>query len=403
MDAAAEAHRAPTGMVPYAHPVFRNGKRILWHGAWRGKAGHETARVAPARVAITPKQEPQSQAPGVKPAPQSQISKPFSIIADPGDLTASQMARDFAAVLSGEGAPGKAIVGSTSSNGLERVARTDMADFAVVTLDCLIASTSAYPDFPKHAPLIARLAPETVEVIAPRDVKSIKDLQGKPVSFGDPDSATATSARLLFSRLGISVNGIYEPLAEGLAALSAGKRSAVVVLGGKDSHAVSDFGSDGGYHLAAIPWSTGLESVYTPARIASADRPNLVPANDTVETVGEPLALVALDAAAGSQRADAAGRVARAFFEGYDAFLGDDRAAQWRDVNLGADPSLPNLPWPRLAAAQGWLDEHKTTGDASLDAFRVSAKSAADASGGPKAEDSDRLYDDLTRWRSLMQ
>lgn len=143
--------------------------------------------------------------------------------------------------------------------------------------------------------------------------------------------------------------------------------------------------------------------MYTPARIASADRPNLVPANDTVETVGEPLALVALDAAAGSPRADAAGRVARAFFEGYDAFLGDDRAAQWRDVNLEADPSVSKLPWSRLAAAQGWLDEHKTTGDASLDAFRVSAKSAADASGGPKAEDSDRLYEDLTRWRSLMQ
>ena len=59
--------------------------------------------------------------------------------------------------------------------------------------------------------------------------------------------------------------------------------------------------------------------------------------------------------------------------------------------------------WQRLAAAQGWLDEHKTSADDSLDAFRASAKSAADASGGPKAEDSDRLYNDLTRWRSLMQ
>ena len=31
------------------------------------------------------------------------------------------------------------------------------------------------------------------------------------------------------------------------------------------------------------------------------------------------------------------------------------------------------------------------------------AKAAADADGGPKADDSDRLYDDLTRWRGLMQ
>ncbi|MBV8441853.1 MAG: hypothetical protein JO312_15050 [Hyphomicrobiales bacterium] len=390
-------------MVSYTHPVVRNGKRLLWHGAWRGRTGHEMARLAPAKVAIVQKQQPQSAPPVAKPPPQSQNSKPFSIVADPDDLAASQMARDFAAVLSDKGAPGRAIVGSTSPNGLAKVARVDMADFAVVTLDSLLSSAKMDPDWPKRSPLVVRLAAETLEVVAPRDVKSIADLQGKTVSVGDPDSATATSARLLFSRLGISVNPIYEPLTDSLEALSAGKRGAVVVLGAKDARALGDFGGDGGYHLVAIPWSASLESIYAPARVGSADRPNLVSANDTVETVAEPLALIALDAAAGSQRADAVGRVARAFFENYDGFLSDDRAAQWRDINLAADPSMPDLTWPRLAGAQGWIDEHKTTADASLDAFRASAKSAADASGGPKAEDSDRLYEDLTRWRSLMQ
>ncbi len=390
-------------MVRYTHPVVRNGKRMLWHGAWRGTAGHETARRAPAKIAIAEKPAPQTPALGAKLAPQSLALKPFSILADPVDLTASQMAKDFAAVMSDNGAAGRAIVGSTSPNGLAKAARTDMADFAIVTLDSLIAGAKADPEWPKRAPLVVRLAPETLEVIAPRDIKSIGDLQAKPVSVGDPDSATATSARLLFSRLGISANQIYEPLTEGLDALAAGKRSALVVLGGKDSRALGDFGADGGYHLVAIPWSAGLEMVYAPARVPSGDRPNLVPANDTVETVAEPLELIALDAAAGSPRADSAGRVTRAFFEDYDAFLADDRAPQWRDVNLAADPSLPNLTWPRLAAAQGWIDERKTSADASLDAFRAAAKTAADASGGPKAEDSDRLYDDLTRWRSLMQ
>jgi hypothetical protein len=75
----------------------------------------------------------------------------------------------------------------------------------------------------------------------------------------------------------------------------------------------------------------------------------------------------------------------------------------WRDINLAADPSPSNVTWPRLAAAQEWLDERKSTTDASLDAFRASAKMAADSSGGPKAADSDRLYESLTRWRSLMQ
>ncbi len=122
-------------MVPYAHPVIRNGKRMLWHGVWRGRAGHEIAQRAPAKVAIADRPAPQTQAPIAKLAPQSQVAKPFSILADPDDLTASEMARDFGAVLSSKGAPGRAIVGSTSPNGLAKAVKTDMADFGIVTLE----------------------------------------------------------------------------------------------------------------------------------------------------------------------------------------------------------------------------------------------------------------------------
>jgi hypothetical protein len=146
-----------------------------------------------------------------------------------------------------------------------------------------------------------------------------------------------------------------------------------------------------------------LDSVYAPAKVTAVDRPNLVPANSAVDTVGEPMALIALDAAQGSPRADALGRVARAFLDNYDAFLNDDHDAHWREVNLAAAASWSNAPWPRLSAAQDWLEARKTSADASLDAFRASAKAAADGTGGPSAEDSDRLYDSLTRWRGLMQ
>jgi len=115
------------------------------------------------------------------------------------------------------------------------------------------------------------------------------------------------------------------------------------------------------------------------------------------------MALIALDAAPGSPRADALGRVARVFFDNYDGFLRDDHDPHWRDVNLAADASWPTEPWPRLAAAQNWLDAKKPSADGSLDAFRASAKSAADSAGWPSAADSDRLYDGLTRWRGLMQ
>ena len=312
------------------------------------------------------------------------------------------MARDVVQIVTDQGAQGRAIVGSTAPTGVLKVMRADLADFAIVTRDSLEVSVKYQPDWGKRVPLVAPLAPETVEVVASKDVKSLSDLAGKSVSFGDPDGTTGITAKLLFQRLGVTVNPIYEPLTDALAALTAGKRDAVVVLGGQEAHALDGFGDDGRFHLVAIPWSPQLEQVYAPARVAASDRPNLVAANNLVDTVAEPMALVALDAPAGSPARGSAGRVARAFFDNYDSILADGRDQHWRDVNLAAGPAVGNADWPRLAAAQGWIDDHKTSDDASLDAFRASAK-AAEADGGPKADDSDRLYDGLTRWRSLMQ
>lgn len=424
---AADSFAGSVAMVRYDHPVYRNGKLVLWHGVWRGRGGERkaAARSDPAPQAAPP--APQASAPAAAaataavgaaaaagaaasaaaatttaPTAQAAPLKPFTILADPVDLVASRMARDFAETVGGDGGQGRAIVGSTAPTGVAKVMRADMADFAIVTLDSLAVSVKYQPDWPKKVPLVAPLAPETIEVIASKDVKSLGDLAGKSVSFGDPDATTGITAKLLFSRLEVNVNPTYEPLTEGLGALTAGKRDAVVVLGAQEAHALDGFGDDGRFHVVAIPWTTQLEDVYAPARVNAADRPNLVPANDSVETVAEPMAIVALDAPAGSQRAEAAGRVARAFFDNYDSILSGDRDAHWRDVNLAAGASVGNSDWPRLAAAQGWIDEHKTSTDASLDAFRAVAK-AAEAGGGPKADDSDRLYDGLTRWRGLMQ
>src|ERR1700727_872100 len=362
-DLAAQAQKIPYGMVPYGRPVYKNGKRMLWHGVWRGSALGRYARQSSAPATAKP-----LLALAPEPA-QPAVAKEFTVLADPGDVRASRMAKDF----------------------------------ATVSLDSLLSSAKGDPEWMKRAPYVARLAPETVAVIAPREVKSISDLQGKTVSFSDLDSATSTSGRLLFSRLGVTANQTNEPLPEALDRLSAGKVDAVVILGAEDSPALSDFGGDGRFHIVPIPWSPAFEPVYAPAHVTAADRPNLVNPTVPVETIGEPMALVALDAAPGSPRADGLGRIARLFFDNYDGFLADERDSHWRDVNLAADASWPTGSWPRLGAAQSWLDAKKSSADGSLDTFRASAKSAATSASWPSATDSDRLYEGLTHWRGLMQ
>src|SRR5271163_585972 len=54
------AVNAPSGMVPYDHPVYRNGKRILWHGAWRAR-GAKTPVATVGRAIPTPPPSPAAE------------------------------------------------------------------------------------------------------------------------------------------------------------------------------------------------------------------------------------------------------------------------------------------------------------------------------------------------------
>ena len=59
---------------------------------------------------------------------------------------------DFAAVVGSSGSPGRAIVGSTSPNGLGKVLKDGMADFAIVSLDSLLSSAKDDPEWMKRSP-----------------------------------------------------------------------------------------------------------------------------------------------------------------------------------------------------------------------------------------------------------
>ena len=141
-----------------------------------------------------------------------------------------------------------------------------------------------------------------------------------------------------------------------------------------------------------------MRSLYAPARLTAKDRPNLIDAAEKIDTVAAPRALIALDAAPGSPRAQAAAALTKTFFAGFDRLLVPDKDGAWRDVNLAAE-----APWPRLRAAQEWIDAARPASDASLQTFRAVARDAASADGGPAAQDSDRLYDSLMQWRGAGQ
>jgi TRAP-type uncharacterized transport system substrate-binding protein len=374
------------GMVRYDRPVYHHGVRVLWHGAWREEPGSgRAAAITPARAAP----------PAAAPAPAKEPE--IHVLADAADAAATRMAAEFASAMQHGGLNVKAVAGKTSPAAIEKAVAGDTVDLAVVPMDALGDSAKGasadHANWRQRAPYLVRLANEPIALVALRAVTDIHQLTGHKVSVAAADGATAASATIVFARLSVAPTITNEALSDALPRLARGEIDAVFVVGADDSKALADFGKDGRFHVVPIPYAPALQALYCPMRLTAHDEPNLIGANDKVDTIAVPTALLAIDAAPDSPRATRIAAVAERLFAQFDESLGALPVSKWKEVNLAARI----LGWPRFGATQAWLDENKGAPDGALAAFRGVAEAAAGADGVPGGVDSDRLYDSLMK------
>lgn len=381
-------HGGARTMVRYPKPIMHNGHLVLWHGVWRGGRAHPRPGQTVAQPAESGASAPvQEAAPAAKPTAPRQMT----ILADSGDPTALRLAGELAGVMNGDDAQIKTFAGATSRAVMAKAVVSDAADFALVPVDQFVEPGQQGADWRQRAPYIARLHNEEIELVTSRAIADIRQLAGRKVNVGAADSAAATSAALIFSRLNVAATWTNFTLREALQRLKDGRIDAVLMIGGRNSELLTAFGDDGHFHLATIPYAPALGPVYAPARASAKDWPKLVGADEKVETLSVPLALVAVDGG-DPERAQRLAPAADRFLANFEQLLDESKDPGWREVNLAAQLDQT----PRFAAAQTWLDQKKGAASADLDAFRATAQ-AVDANGGPSGADSDRLYQGLIR------
>jgi TRAP transporter TAXI family solute receptor len=268
-----------------------------------------------------------------------------------------QFGADLASVLDDDGnlrvLP---IIGRGSVQSVADVLFLKGVDLGIVRADTLdyLEKKGFANGIKKQFTYVTKLYNEEMQVVAPKTIKSLNDLEGKTVSVDLPNGGTFVSALTVFERLGIKANFVYIEQRIAMEKLKKGDLDAVIVVGGKPYVSVTTFNNDGRFHLAAVDYSKALQSDYLPATLTSKDYPNLIPDGETVDTIAVPSVLAAYNWAPNTERSRKLARFVDAFFTKFATLQNPPFHPKWREVSLAA----PLAGWDRLPLAQQWLDKH---------------------------------------------
>jgi TRAP transporter TAXI family solute receptor len=229
-------------------------------------------------------------------------------------------------------------------------------DLGIVRADTLdyLEKKGLANDIKKQFTYVTKLYNEEMQVVAPKTIKSLNDLEGKTVSVDLPNGGTFVTALTVFERLGIKANFVYVEQRIAMEKLKNGDLDAVIVVGGKPYVSVTTFNNDGRFHLAAVAYSKPLQSDYLPATLTSKDYPNLIAEGETVDTIAVPAVLAAYNWAPNTERGRKLARFIDAFFTKVAVLQNPPFHPKWKEVSLPA----PLAGWNRLPLAQQWLDKH---------------------------------------------
>jgi TRAP transporter TAXI family solute receptor len=289
------------------------------------------------------------------------------------------------------------IVGRGSVQSVADILFLQGVDLGIVRADTLdyLERKGFAKDIKKQFTYVTKLYNEEMHVVAPKTIKSLKDLEGRIVSVDLPNGGTFVTALTVFERLGMKAKFVYVEQRIAMEKLKAGEIDAVIVTGGKPYKSVSTFNNDGRFHLVTVDYAKPLQNDYLPATLTSKDYPNLISDQERVDTIAVPAVLAAYNWAPNTERSRKLALFVDAFFTKFPTFQKPPFHPKWKEVSLAAP--LPD--WNRLPAAKQWLEKHsveavtRTRFDEFLKQSPAAAKLQTDA-------DKEALFKQFQAWEA---
>jgi TRAP-type uncharacterized transport system substrate-binding protein len=241
---------------------------------------------------------------------------------------------------------------------------------------------------------VAKLFNEEMHVLAPRTIKSVRDLDGKTVVVDLPDSSTFVTAINVFEQLGIRPHLVYQEPRLAVDQLRKGEVDAIVAIEGKPVQWLNQI-TDRNLHLVPVEYAKNLQEEYLPSKLSSQDYPNLVADGAMVETVAAEAVLASYNWAPNSDRYRRLALLVDTMFDKVSQLQRPPFHPKWKEMAPRATVS----GWTRFKAAQEWLDRNMPA-SASVSAASGAASPQPPAAALAPQDRGDPLYREFLEWRA---
>ena len=291
------------------------------------------------------------------------------------------------------------IVGRGSVQSVADILFLQGVDVGIVRSDTLdyLEKKGFAKDIKRQFTFVTKLYNEEMTIIAPKSVRTLKDLEGKKVSVDLPNGGTFVTALTVAERIGLKADFAYIEQRIAMEKLKKGELDGVIVVGGKPYKSVSTFQNDGRFHLVTVDYDRPLQGDYLPASLTAKDYPNLIAEGETVDTIAVPAVLAAYNWAPGSERYRKLSQFVDAFFSKFPTLQNPPFHPKWKEVSLAA----PLAGWTRLPYAQQWLDTHGigATARSRFDDF-MNQNPAASKTAPQSRTDREALFKQFQAWQA---
>lgn len=272
-------------------------------------------------------------------------------------------------------------------------------DAAIVNTDVLehFKTVEKIANIERRINYITSLYLSEIHLVVRSDIKTLKDLEGKKVSYAQAGVGSNVSGAILFQRLGIKVEPVFINNAAALERMKAGEIAAIVHNGGKPNPLIRNFKNDANFKLMEVPFDK-FEDLYVPSTLTSQDYPNFIKPGEKIDAIAVPAALAVYNWPRTSDRFRRVSRFVDYLFDRFERFKGPGYSPLWRDISLSAQ--VPG--WNRYWVAEEKLKQAKTTAaaataqDNKVD-VQLARQQAARAAPGDLATQ-ERLFQQFLEW-----